>query len=116
MRVDQVIDMSVSAQRNARRLGTGAGILGSGAVVLLIAAAFSASHRACTNIITGDRQYQGWEFNPGAWFAGPKVTGGEICEDETGVQFVVGKIPLLGEGLEPAIGGPDDPAGFRRAN
>ena len=89
---------------------TGVGLVFTGIVILAITAVVVGSHDACVSRSSGEVRYGDWGVDPLDWFAVTTISDQEICEGETGAMWIAGKIPVIGETLERAMGGPSNPA------
>jgi hypothetical protein len=65
-------------------------LLGSGLV----------SHKACVDRQTETVRHGGWELDPLAWFGVATISEDEVCESETGTQYLGGKVPIIGGAFE----------------
>jgi hypothetical protein len=82
-------------------------LIGAALVVVMVGGA-TVSREACVDRETGQVSRGSWAIDPLAWFGATSVSRDEICESETGWQFVAGKIPLVGDGFERTLGGPQN--------
>jgi len=89
---------------------------GIGVVYVLTAIFFVAfgllvfgSHTVCVHRDTGEVRSSDWGIHPLDWFGVVVLSPTEACEPETGMQYLAGKVPVVGEPLEQLMGGPDNP-------
>jgi hypothetical protein len=80
------------------------------AALLLLLVGGTFAHDACVDRATGDvRWSDGWSLQPLAWFGAGSANRRETCEKETWLHYQAGRLPLIGEELERAAGGPSNP-------
>jgi hypothetical protein len=100
-------------------IGAGLGFL-IGAVGFLIGVALVVvmigggvvSHSVCVDRQTGEVSTGEWGVDPFSWFGSVNLGGREVCESETGWQFVAGKVPVVGDSVARTLGGPQGLASY----
>jgi hypothetical protein len=89
--------------------GTGVVYIVVGVFFLTFLTTVLVSHDACVSRSDGEVHYGGWELNPLAWFGAISISETEVCEPETGAQYLVSFVPVVGRAFSEAGGGPSNP-------